>query len=81
MRHYVTVEKGKLTIYNSTKFEDSFHDYLLSSCCPGSISAAIGEENQTDTGTQFCSSTENTNIQTELATCDIEGASKPSSVN
>ena len=58
-------------IYHSTKFEDSFHDYLPSKYCPGTISADIIKKNRTDTGSQFCSSTEDKNVQTELATCDV----------
>jgi len=58
-------------IYHSTKFEDSFHDYLPSKYCPGTISVDIIKENGTDTGSQFCSSAEDKNVQTELATCDV----------
>lgn len=50
---------------------DSFHDYLPSKYCPGTISVDIIKENGTDTGSQFCSSAEDKNVQTELATCDV----------
>ena len=51
------------------RFEDSFHDYFPSSAV--SISADIVKEKQTDTGVQFCASSEDKNVQTETATCDV----------
>ena len=50
------------------RFEDSFHDYLSS---PVSKSADILREKQTDTGVQFCASSEDKNFQTETATCEV----------
>ena len=51
------------------RFEDSFHSHLPSS--PTSISADIVKEKQTDTGVQFCASSEDKNFQTETATCEV----------